>query len=188
MTFERLTLTSPGSRSYTPGTPIEVFDGGTHLGTVRTVELSATGHELRLGDFAVTDATVIYTRNTALLLIAEVVTFAAERYSTVNAIEIHLDADIDGFEGCEAYLAAVRSEMLQRIGSHSIQVQPKPHPGRRAHFTVTGIWSYDRESLAALDQVLKAERAAYAQHRTETRPMGLVESMLSRVFAARRKS
>jgi len=187
MSFENLTMRSPGSDGYVLGTPIEVLDGGTSVGIVRTVVLASTGDEILLGDFEATNQADFLARRIAKLVIAEVVNFVATSYEAISAIEIMLGRDIDGFEGRQAYLAQARADLLQSIGVRNVQVAPKPLRGKEAHFTVCGMWAYDRPSLEALETVLHAERAAYAQFKAAQVKAPAAprrRSMLSRVFAS----
>lgn len=186
MSFETLTMRSPGSEAYVLGTPIEVLDGAASVGIVRTVVLGSTGSEILLGDFEASNQADFLTRRIAKLVIAEVVNFVAKTYEAVNAIEIMLSRDIEGFDGRQAYLATARSDLLQSIGVRNVQVAPKPLRGQEAHFAVSGTWAYDRPSLEALEAVLHAERAAYAQRKAEqvkVPPAPRRRSVLSRVFA-----
>lgn len=187
MSFENLTMRSPGSDSYVLGTPIEVLDSGASVGIVRTVVLASTGDEILLGDFEATNQADFLARRIARLVIAEVVNFVATRYEAISAIEIMLGRDIDGFEGRQAYLAQARADLLQSIGVRNVQVAPKPLPGKEAHFAVSGMWAYDRASLEALEAVLHAERAAYAQFKAAQNaaaPAPRRRSVLRRVFAS----
>jgi len=183
MSFECLTMGTAGSDVYVPGTPIEVFDGAAQLGTVGAVFVSPTGNWIQLGDFTAKHLPDILAKGIARLIIAEVVHFVASRYESVNAIEIILSRDIEGFDGRQAYLAQARSEMLGSIGARDIKVTPQHHPDHQAHFAVSGVWTYDRPSLVALEAVLSAERAAYAQRRAQVKAPGRVRSLLGRVFA-----
>ncbi len=188
MSCETLTMRSPGSDTYVLGTPIEVLDDGASVGIVRTVVLAPTGNEILLGDFEASNQADFLERRIARLVIAEVVSFVAKTYEAVNAIEIMLSRDIEGFEGRQAYLASARSDLLHSIGVLNVQVAPKPLRGQEAHFAVSGTWAYDRPSLEALETVLHAERVAYAQRKVEqTRAQPAPRrrrSVLGRVFAS----
>ena len=186
MSFENLTMRSPGSDAYVLGTPIEVLDGDASVGIVRTVVLAATGYEILLGDFEATNQSDFLSKRIAKLVIAEVVNFVATTYEAISAIEIMLSRDIDGFEGRQAYLAQARADLLQSIGVRNVQVAPKPLRGKEAHFAVSGMWAYDKPSLEALKTVLHAEREAYAQFKAaqvKEPPAPRRRSVLSRVFA-----
>ncbi|WP_431275141.1 hypothetical protein ACQ858_01730 [Variovorax ureilyticus] len=187
MSFENLTMRSPGSDGYMLGTPIEVLDGDASVGIVRTVVLASTGDEILLGDFEATHQADFLAKRIAKLVIAEVVHFVATTYEAISAIEITLGRDIDGFEGRQAYPAQARADLLQSIGVRNVRVAPKPLRGKEAHFAVSGMWAYDRPSLEALEAVLHAERAAYAQVKAAqiaASPAPRRRSVLSRVFAS----
>lgn len=161
MTFQRLNLTGPQRRPYVLGEPIEVYDGSTLIGRVQSVALSPAGDEVRVENFLTTDFADFRARSLPKLVLAEVVSFIAERYPSVHAIGIELSRDIEAFEGREATLASARADILQSIGTSGVRISPKPHAGQAGHFAVTGVWHYDKASVAALAAVLEAQRAAY---------------------------
>jgi hypothetical protein len=176
MTFQRLLLTGPGGQPYLLGQPIEVFDGAALIGRVQSVTLSPGGDEVRIENFLTTDMASFRARALPKLVLAEVVSFIAERYRSIHAILIELSRDIEGFEGREAMLASVRADILHSIGAVDVCVVPKPHPDHAAHFAVHGVWRYDESSVAALAAVLEAQRAAYRtrlQAADPPRPKGL---------------
>ena len=167
MTFERLLLTGPDGRPYVLGERIEVFDGSALIGRVQSVTPSPGGDEVRIENFVSTDSADFRAKALPKLVLAEVVTFIAERYPSIHTIGIELSRDIEGFEGRQTALASARAEILQSIGTANVQVTPKPHAGQAGHFAVTGAWHYDEASIAALSAVLQAQRAAYRERQKE---------------------
>lgn len=163
MTFERLHLTGPDGRPYVLGQRIEVHDGSALIGRVQSVTPSPGGDAVRIENFVSTDVADFRAKALPKLVLAEVVTFIAERYPSIHAIGIELSRDIAGFEGRQATLASARAEILQSIGTANVQVTPKPHAGQAGHFAVTGIWHYDAASIAALSAVLRTQREAYRE-------------------------
>ena len=166
MTFKGFRITGPKRGAYVLGDPIDVYDGKLHLGRLNQVSVSANGSELRLEEFITTDLEVLRTRRLARLIMVEILSFIVERYPSVSAIGIVLSADIDlieGVPGGSAKLASVREQLLQSMGADSIRITPKPHPRHPAHFAVSGIWQYNRETAQILADGLRHERAAYAQ-------------------------
>jgi len=163
MTFQRLHLTGPQGCPYVLGERIEVYDGATLIGRVQSVALSPAGDEVRVENFLTTDFADFRAKALPRLVLAEVVSFIAERYPSIHAIGIELSRDIDGFEGREATLASARAEILQSIGTTDIRISPKPHAGQAGHFVVTGVWHYDAASVTALAAVLQAQRSAYCE-------------------------
>jgi hypothetical protein len=166
MTFQRLHLSGPQGRPYVLGERIEVYDGPTLIGRVQSVTPSPGGDEVRVENFLTTDFADFRAKALPKLVLAEVVSFIAERYPSIHAIGIELSRDIEGYEGREATLASARAEILQSIGTSGVRIHPKPHPGQAGHFAVTGVWRYDKASVTALAAVLQAQRAAYRE-RTE---------------------
>lgn len=165
MTFQSLHLTGPQGCPYVLGEPIEVYDGSSLIGRVQSVTLSPGGDELRVENFLTTDFADFRAKALPKLVLAEVVSFIAERYPSIHAIGIELSRDIEGFEGREATLASVRAEILQSIGTDNVRIAPKPHAGQAGHFAVTGVWHYHAASVAALAEVLQAQRAAFRARR-----------------------
>lgn len=163
MSFQSLHLTGPQGCPYVLGEPIEVYDGPTLIGRVQSVTMSPGGDEVRVENFLTTDFADFRAKALPKLVLAEVVSFIAERYPSIHAIGIELSRDIEAFEGREATLASARAEILQSIGTNSIRINPKPHAGQAGHFAVSGVWHYDEASVAALAAVLQAQRAAYRQ-------------------------
>jgi hypothetical protein len=166
MTFQRLHLTGPQGSPYVLGERIEVYDGPNLIGRVQSVTPSPGGDEVRIENFLTIDFADFRAKALPKLVLAEVVSFIAERYPSIHAIGIELSRDIEAFEGQAARLATARAEILESIGTSGVQVYPKPHAGQAGHFAVTGVWRYDEASVAALAAVLQAQRAAYRE-RTE---------------------
>lgn len=171
MTFQHLQLTGPHGSPYVLGQRIEVYDGATLIGRVQSVTVSAERDEVRLENFLTTDFADFRARALPKLVLAEVVSFIAERYPSVHAIGIELSRDIEGYEGREATLASARADILQCIGTDGVRINPKPHAGQAGHFAVTGVWRYDKASVAALAEVLQAQRAAYHERMAAEAPV-----------------
>ena len=156
MTGDGLHLTGPDGRPYVLGDPIDVFDGPTLIGRVRSVTLSPDGAEVLIENFMTVDFQGFRIGALPKLVLAEVVSFIAEHNPAIHTIGIELSRAIADFDGREALLAKARSEILQSIGAQDIRVTPKA-----AHFVVTGIWRYDSASVAALAAALQVQREAY---------------------------
>ncbi|MDM0109950.1 hypothetical protein QTH97_33925 [Variovorax sp. J22R24] len=156
MTGQALRLTGPDGQDYVLGDPIAVFDGETLIGRVRSVTLSPDGAEVLLENFMTVDFQGFRIGALPKLVLAEVVSFIAERHPAIHSIGIELSRAIADFDGREALLAKARSEILQSIGAQDILVSP-----RAAHFAVTGIWRYNTASVTALAEALRAQRDAY---------------------------
>jgi hypothetical protein len=166
MTFKGFRITGPKPGAYVLGDPIDVYDGQLHLGRLSQVSVSADGSELRLEDFITTDLEVLRTRRLARLLMVEILSFIVERHPSVSAIGIVLSADIDlieGLPGGSAKLASVREQLLHSVGADNIRITPKPHPRHPAHFAVSGVWQYNRETAHILAEALRLERSEYVQ-------------------------
>jgi hypothetical protein len=156
MSKEGLRLTGPKGREYVLGDPIDVFDSQTLIGRVQSVKLSPDGAEVLVENFMTVDFQGFRIGALPKLVLAEVVSFIAERHPSVHTIGIELSRAIADFDGREALLAEARAEILRSIGARDIMVSP-----RAAHFAVTGIWHYDSASVIALAAALDAQRAAY---------------------------
>ena len=166
MTFTGLRIAGRKPGPYVLGDPLDVFDGAMHLGRLNSVSTSANGSELKLEDFRTTDLSRLRTWRTARLIVVEVIHFFVEQYPSVSAIGIVLSADIESLEGQEGgatRLASARAQMLQSVGADDIHVMPMPHPRHAAHFTVSGVWKYNRDNAQMLADALRIERAAYAE-------------------------
>jgi hypothetical protein len=161
MTFKGLTLTGPNGRTYVLGDPIEVYDERTLIGKIHSVMIGANGSEVLLENFWTVDFADFRAKALPKLVLAEVVTFIAQRSLAISAVGIELSRALEEYEGQEARLATARSENLHSIGARDIRITPKPHGSEVAHFCVTGIWHYDSASVAALAKALEKERAAY---------------------------
>ncbi|MEJ8852870.1 hypothetical protein [Variovorax rhizosphaerae] len=166
----RLTLTGPNGRSYVLGDPIEVYDEETLIGRVLSVTTSANGSEVRIKNFWTVDFGDFRAKALPKLVLAEVVTFIADRSVAISAIGIELNRALEEYKGNEARLATARSETLQSIGARDIRITPKPNGTDVAHFSVSGIWHYDSVSVAALAQALGKERAAYRDRKAASSP------------------
>lgn len=186
MTFQGLRISGLRSGPYVLGEPLDVFDGKVHLGRLNVVSGSPDGSELRLEDFRATDLKQLGSWRTARLIVAEVLTFFIERFPTISAIGIVLSADIESLESQKdgaVRLASARAQMLQSVGTRDIHVTPRPHPRYSAHFVVSGVWLYNRETADLLAGVLRDERQAYGERQTAASPQEPPSrSMLSRLL------
>jgi len=170
MTGFRLRLTGPQGQRYALGEPIEVYDDATLIGRVHSVTVSADGMEVLAENFLTVNFAEFRSAGLPRLVLAEVVNFIIESFPAIHTIGLELSRDIEGYEGREAMLAGARTEILQSIGAQGVMVTPKPVAGRAGHFAVTGVWHYDRQSLALLSSTLAAQRAAYQASRKPADP------------------
>ena len=104
MTFKGLTLTGPNGRTYVLGDPIEVYDERTLIGKIHSVMIGANGSEVLLENFWTVDFADFRAKALPKLVLAEVVTFIAQRSLAISAVGIELsraqNRSIDNCRGC----------------------------------------------------------------------------------------
>ncbi|MDM0029551.1 hypothetical protein QTI27_33850 [Variovorax sp. J31P216] len=159
--FQGLRLTGIGGRDYVLGDGIEVYDGESLIGRVQSVRLSPDGAEVLIENFIQMRFEDFRVGALPRLVLAEVVNFIVERHPGIHLVGIELSRHIPEFQGREALLTSIRSEILASIGAQDVHVTPRPQAGEKGSFAVTGIWRYDSASVAVLAATLRTQREAY---------------------------
>ena len=159
-TTEKIRITGKGGVAYVLGTPMCLYDGDVHIGTLDPVPVNKLGTEVHVEHF--TPAAIPGDRKVALskLVLVEMVLYLAENFNSVQAISVALGREIEGY-GDAVRLADARSIFLENIGASHIKMTPKPNGEHMGHFVVSGVWIYNPSNFAALTEVVQAERDTY---------------------------
>jgi hypothetical protein len=145
-----------------------LYDGSLHIATLDPVPVNREGTEVQIEHFS--PAPVVTQRKLEIskLALVEMVYFIAENFTSIQAINLSLSRQVEGY-GDGMRLASARAAFLQSLGAHNIVIAPKPDAEQMGHFVVTGEWEYNPVNLQALASVLQYERDTYYSGRTATR-------------------
>ncbi|MEJ7687453.1 MAG: hypothetical protein WKG52_10905 [Variovorax sp.] len=133
------------------------------VGDVPSVRVRPGGHEVEIENFRPVDTPLAQRERLGRLVLAEVLCFLFENFPSVQAVQITLSSSIDSFQGGGIMLAKIRADVLQSAGCTSVTTVARPHAAYPGHFAVSGVWTYSTASVAALQSMLLAERAAYSE-------------------------
>ncbi len=175
-----LQITGPDHRPYRLGDPMYIYDGERFVGDVQRVRVRPGGHEVEIENFRPANIPLHHRASLGRLVLAELLTFVFEKFPSVQAVQITLSNSIEAFQGPGIALAKIRAEVLQSAGCAAVTTVARPHPTYPGHFAVTGVWTYSTASVAALQSMLLAERAAHRERGHEASPED------SRISALRR--
>jgi sugar (pentulose or hexulose) kinase len=159
MTQKKLRITGANGGAYQLGQPMFVHDAGVLLGTLDPVPVGNAGTEIHVEHFTPTRVVREEQRHVGRLVFLEVCEFIAENFHQVQAISFAFAREVSMLGG-GAQQAIARAQTMARIVAINVQVAPKPNamPG---FFSVSGVWAYSEQNLAALRVVLHEERALY---------------------------
>lgn len=177
-----LRVTGPEGRRYRLGDAMHLYDGETYFGDVESVRVSLGGHEVELENFRYANMPLHHRAQVGRLVLAEVLEFIFGTFTTVQAVRVTLSSNIELFRGEGIELARIRADLLQSAGCEHVTTVPKPHARYVGHFAVSAIWTYSSLSVAALQSVLRAERAAYCRREEEASARDAEDSGLSKVL------
>lgn len=159
-----LRITGPNSSPYVLGMPLHIHEGPDLLGVVDPLPVYRGGSEVHLEHFVPTHPGDYRERQLSRLVLAEIMTFLVEHFTTVQAISFSLGRDMGDTKSTDhTKRASSRSALLQRMGAGQIVITPKPDAALVGHFVVSGVWVYNPTNLAALASVLQVEREAYLE-------------------------
>ncbi len=165
-----LQITGPERRPYRLGDPMCIYDGERHVGDVQQVRVRPGGHEVEIENFQPANTPLRERESLGRLVLAELLTFVFENFPSVQAVQITLSNSIEAFQGPGIALAKIRADVLQSAGCVAVSTVARPHAAYPGHFAVTGVWTYSTASVAALQSMLLAERAAYRERGREASP------------------
>jgi len=188
MTRPVLRVTGAGGTPYILGAPMHVYDDEVHLGTVTSVQVGPGGHEIAVGNFVASNLADLYRSRLVVLVVVEVVQFLIDNYPSVQTIGLTLSGHVEDSESERGGLAGVRSDLLRSIGAGNVTITPSPHGRLKAHFAVSGIWTYNPAACAALASVLDAERQAFGERKAadQTVRATMIHRLLARLLFRRR--
>jgi hypothetical protein len=159
MTQKKLRITGADGSAYQLGQPMFVYDAELLLGVLDPIPVGNAGTEIHVEHFTPTRVVREEQRHVGRLVFLEICEFVSENFDQVQAISFSFARDVNRLGG-GAQQAIARAQTMNRIGAINVQITPKPNamPG---FFSVSGVWAYSEQNLAALRVVLDEERALY---------------------------
>jgi hypothetical protein len=162
MTFKKLRITGSDGAAYELGQPMHVHDGELLLAVLDPVPVFKAGTEVHIEHFRPSQVVHDEQRHLGRLIFLEICEYIAEHFHQIQAISFSFAREV-AVLGAAAEQANARAETVTRIGAINVQVAPNTdaHPGA---FSVSGVWPYSEQNLAALRDVLEQQRAMYRLH------------------------
>lgn len=142
-----------------------LYDGETPVGTFGAVTVSPDGHSVHLDRFVPSAVWMRQGWASRKIVLVEVIAFLVEQFVTVTNIRVSLNSPVGRHDDL-LKVARDRAQILHQIGGRQIDIIPDFAPSNRGHFTVSGVWRRNPQSLKALNDVLRHERQEHRFQRT----------------------